>query len=177
MKHTIVRTMYYPTFDEEKNEFTYEEIEHERPMNKRELKWYKIATILWAIYWSLFIVGIMLFLIGVCSDLKPLGMSALVAIGTDLLLVIIYHYTIERRYDSIMLDAQGIGFDEEILRWEQITQEQNDIAEQWRKAHPFEEQIRKTMLSQNCVDVAKTMQQYAQILKEIKTIDEREETK
>lgn len=159
---TVKRTMYYPTFNEKQNTFSYEEFDHERPMSPKERKWHIATTILEAILITVFLVGLTLFIIGACNDWVFLGIPALIAMAVDMVLFTIYHFTIERHYDCIMLNAQDIGFDDEILRWEQITQEQNIIAQEWRAEHPLEEAIRKAQLSKNCVDIAALARLYAQ---------------
>lgn len=165
MKKTIERTMYYPFFNEEDNNFEYNEYTHERPMTKRELKWERLWIAFFAIPLVTLLISIGCFIIGMAFDIEILGYTALIGIATTIVIMVLFSLTLEKKYDAIMLDAQDIGFDDEILRWEQITQEQNDIAKQWRAEHPLEEAIRKAQLSKSPVDIATAMREYAELLK------------
>lgn len=166
MKRTISRTMYYPCFNEEENNFDYNEMEHLRPMTKRELKWHRAHSIFWWIDTMLLIVSSIL--TAIFWNDKELNLIGWISLGTmfgSFLLMVIVGRIITTKYESIMDNAQEIGFDDEILRWEQITQEQNDIAQQWRAEHPLEEAIRKAQLSKSSVDIATAMREYAELLK------------
>ena len=165
MKKTIERTMYYPSFNEEDNNFEYNEYTHERPMTKKELKWERLWIAFFAIPLVILLISTVCLIIGAVLDIKILGYTALIGIATTIVIMVLFSLTLEKKYDAIMLDAQDIGFDDEILRWEQITQEQNDIAKQWRAEHPLEEAIRKAQLSKSSVDIATAMREYAELLK------------
>ena len=69
-----------------------------------------------------------------------------------------YCFGLEEKVSSF----NDYGFDVEILQWEQITQEQNIIAQEWRAEHEFEELIRKAKLSTNSTDIAKAAKYYAE---------------
>lgn len=166
MKHAISRTMYYPSFNEEENNFDYNEMEHLRPMTPYELKWHRVHSIFW---W----VGIIIFIVSfvttaICLENNREAPIAWISLGIMLgscIIMLTVGRVIVTKYGSVMLNAQDIGFDDEILRWEQITQEQNDIAKQWRAEHPLEEAIRKAQLSKSSVDIATAMREYAELLK------------
>lgn len=166
MKHAISRTMYYPSFNEEENNFDYNEMEHLRPMTKRELKWYRVHSIFWWVGIMLFIVSFILTAI-FCNDKEPnlIGWICLgIMLGSFIIMATVGRI-VTTKYESIMDNAQEVGFDDEILRWEQITYEQNEIAEKWRAEHPLEEAIRKAQLSKTPVDIATAMRKYAELLK------------
>lgn len=165
MKKTIERTMYYPSFNEQDNNFEYVEYTHERPMTKKELKWERLWIAFFAIPLVTLLISIGCFIIGVAFDIEVLGYTALIGMATVIVIMVLFSLTLEKKYNAIMLNAQDIGFDDEILRWEQITQEQNDIAKQWRAEHPLEEAIRKAQLSKSSVDIATAMREYAELLK------------
>lgn len=165
MKKTIERTMYYPSFNEQDNNFEYVEYTHERPMTKKELKWERLWIAFFAIPLITLLISIGCFIIGVAFDIEVLGYTALIGMATVIVIMVLFSLTLEKKYNAIMLNAQDIGFDDEILRWEQITQEQNDIAKQWRAEHPLEEAIRKAQLSKSSVDIATAMREYAELLK------------
>ena len=165
MKKTIERTMYYPSFNEKDNNFEYIEYTHERPMTKKELKWERLWIAFFAIPLVILLISIGCFIIGVAFDIEVLGYAGLIGMATVIVIMVLFSLTLEKKYNAIMLNAQDTGFDDEILRWEQITQEQNDIAEQWRAEHPLEEAIRKAQLSKSPVDIATAMRRYAELLK------------
>ena len=166
MKHTISRTMYYPCFNEEQNNFDYNEMAHSRPMTPYELKWHRANSIFW---WVSTIILVASFITAaICLNNNKESLIGWVSLGTmfgSFLIMVIVGRIITTKYESIMNNAQEIGFGDEILRWEQITQEQNDIAKQWRAEHPLEEAIRKAQLSKNSVDIATAMREYAELIK------------
>ena len=166
MKHAISRTMYYPCFNEEENNFDYNEMEHLRPMTKRELKWYRVHSAFWWIGIMLFITSFIL--TAIFWNDKESNLIGWICLGTMLgsfIIMVTVGRIVTVKYESIMLNAQEIGFDDEILRWEQITYEQNEIAKKWRAEHPLEEAIRKAQLSKSSVDIATAMREYAELLK------------
>lgn len=166
MKHAIARTMYYPSFNEEENNFDYNEMEHLRPMTKRELKWYRVHSIFW---WVGIIILVASFITTtICLDSNKESLIGWISLGTmfgSFLILATVGRVIATKYESIMDNAQEVGFDDEILRWEQITYEQNEIAKKWRAEHPLEEAIRKAQLSKNSVDIATAMREYAALIK------------
>ena len=166
MKHAISRTMYYPCFNEEENNFDYNEMEHLRPMSAYELKWYRAHSIFWWVGITIFVVSFIT--TAICLEINRETFIGWVSLGIMLgscIIMLIVGRLVVTKYNSVMLNAQDIGFDDEILRWEQITQEQNDIAQQWRAEHPLEEAIRKAQLSKSSVDIATAMREYAELLK------------
>ena len=166
MKHAISRTMYYPCFNEEENNFDYNEMEHFRPMTKRELKWHRVHSAFWWIGIIIFVTSFVT--TAICLEINRETLIGWVSLGIMLgscIIMLIVGRFIVTKYNSVMLNAQDIGFDDEILRWEQITYEQNEIAEKWRAEHPLEEAIRKAQLSKSSVDIATAMREYAELLK------------
>lgn len=163
MAKTVKRTMYYPTFNEKENEFDYKEVTHERPMTKQERKADLAYTIFWWISIMLILISLILFLVGCVDNFETLGLSALGAfVILSILTALLDRLWIEKKIYPI-LEAMGeYGFDVEILKWEQIAQEQNEIAEKWRAEHEFEELIRKAKLSANCNDIAQAAKYYAE---------------
>jgi hypothetical protein len=158
--------MYYPCFNEEHNNFDYNEMAHSRPMTPYELKWHKAHSIFWGV--GIIILVASFITTAVCLDGDKTSLIGWISLGTmfgSFLIMVIVGRIITDKYESIMDNAQDIGFDDEILRWEQITQEQNDIAQQWRAEHPLEEAIRKAQLSKNSVDIATAMREYAELIK------------
>lgn len=160
MAKTVKRTMYYPTFNEKKNEFDYTEVTHERPMTEKELN----ISIKYYLSCWLFVAMIAIYAFGLILAL------ATAVTWWDLILIPItivwawlmsqetkYCFSLEEKVSSF----NDYGFDVEILRWEQRTQEQNLIAEKWRAEHEFEELIRKAKLSANCNDIAQAAKYYA----------------
>ena len=162
MAKTVKRTMYYPTFNTKTNEFDYKEVTHERPMTKQERKWDTILDIfLWG-WVGLITITLTTFIVGVVIDFDRLGIIS--AICTFVSLIggfVLNNFVIEPRYDEAFANSGEFGFEAEILQWEQITQEQNEIAEKWRAEHEFEELIRKAKLSANCNDIAQAAIYYA----------------
>lgn len=166
MAKTVKRTMYYPCFNEEENNFDYNEMEHSRPMTPYELKWHRAYSIFWWVGITIFIVSFVT--TAICLENNREAPIAWISLGIMLcscIIMLTVGRVIVTKYGSVMLNAQDIGFDDEILRWEQITQEQNDIAKQWRAEHPLEEAIRKAQLSKSPVDIATAMREYAELLK------------
>lgn len=162
MAKTVKRTMYYPTFNEKKNEFDYTEVTHERPMTEQERKVDLIYDIFWWINIMSILISLVLFMVGVAGNFEILGLSALSAfVIFSVLTVLLEKLWIEKKILPILEDMEEFGFDVEILRWEQRTQEQNLIAEKWRAEHEFEELIRKAKLSANCNDIAQAAKYYA----------------
>lgn len=161
MAKTVKRTMYYPTFNEKKNEFDYEEVTHERPMTEKE----QAIRIKYILCCWLAVICIAIYAVGLILSL------AISLTVWDLILIpitIIWAWAIARIMDyALRLEDKISGFDDygfdiEILKWGQQTQEQNEIAEKWRADHEFEELIRKAKLSANCNDIAQAAKYYAQ---------------
>lgn len=161
MAKTVKRTMYYPTFNEKKNEFDCKEITHERDMTEKELN----ISIKYYLSCWLFVAMLVLYTLGLLFAL------ATSVTWWDLILIPItigwtYLMYKELQYCFHLEDKVGSfndhGFEAEILQWEQQTQEQNDIAEKWRAEHEFEELIRKAKLSANCNDIAQAAKYYAE---------------
>lgn len=163
MAKTVKRTMYYPTFNEEKNEFDYKEVTHERPMTEKERKADLAYTIFLWFTVMIFLISLVLFIVGCVCNFKILGFCSLGVI-TFLSMVAFLFDKIwaNKNLYPIFENMEEYGFDVEILQWEQITQEQNDIANKWRAEHEFEELIRKAKLSANCNDIAQVARYYAE---------------
>lgn len=163
MAKTVKRTMYYPTFSVKTNEFDYKEVTHERSMTKQERKADLVSTIFWYVSIMAILISVILLFIGIAGNFEVLGLSAL---GAFVLLfiftVLLERLWIEKRIYPILKAMSEQGFDVEILQWEQITQEQNIIAQEWRAEHEFEELIRQAKLSANCNDIAQVAKYYAE---------------
>ena len=163
MAKTVKRTMYYPTFNEKKNEFDYEEVTHERPMTAQESKWDKIMDIsllIWIFFSLASLIGL---IVCICADIQWWGITNfIILMFSSVGGVLINNFIIEPQYDKAFADSETIGFEAEILKWEQQTQEQNEIAEKWRAEHEFEELIRKAKLTANCNDIAQAAVYYAE---------------
>lgn len=160
MAKTVKRTMYYPTFNTKTNEFDYQEVTHERPMTEKE----RSIQIKYHLSCWLFVAMIAIYALGLLLAL------ATEVTWWDLILIPItlvwaYLMSQETKYcfglDDKVNSFSDYGFDVEILKWEQITQEQNIIAQEWRAEHEFEELIRKAKLSANCNDIAQAAIYYA----------------
>ena len=164
---TIKRTMYYPSFDEKTNSFDYNEFTHERPMTAKERKWNIASNIFWWGLVGIFIVSLILTAV-FCSNENPnlIGAISLGVMLGSLIIMLTVGRVMSDKDDRIMGLAADEGFDDEILRWEQICQEQNDLAEEWRKNHPLEEAIRKAQLTKNCNDIAAVAREFAKQIKE-----------
>ena len=161
MAKTVKRTMYYPTFNEKTNEFDYKEVTHERTMTEKELN----ISIKYHLSCWLFVIMIVVYALGLILAL------ATAVTWWDLILIPIttawaYLMSEETKYcfrlEEKVASFNDYGFDVEILKWEQVTQEQNIIAQEWRAEHEFEELIRKAKLSANCNDIAQAAKYYAE---------------
>jgi hypothetical protein len=161
MTKTVKRTMYYPTFNTKTNEFDYKEVTHERPMTGKE----RNIQIKFRLSFWLFIATVVIYAVGLL-----LALATAVTWG-DLILIpitIAWAFLISQemnymfRLDDKIESFNDCGFDDEILKWEQITEEQNIIAQEWRAEHEFEELIRKAKLSVNCNDIAQAAKYYAE---------------
>ena len=161
MAKTVKRTMYYPTFNEKTNEFDYKEVTHEREMTEKELNTsikYYLSCWLFAAMLAIYGVGLILALSTAVTWLD-LILIPITAMGVWLMYQEInYCLALEEKVASF----NDYGFEAEILKWKQITQEQNIIAEEWRSEHEFEELIRKAKLSANCNDIAQAAKYYAE---------------
>ena len=163
MAKTVKRTMYYPTFNTKKNEFDYKEVTHERAMTKQERKADFTHTIFLWISITAISFSLILFIIGCAGNFEILGLSALGAfVLLFILATLLDRKWIEKKIYPILENMGDYGFDVEILKWEQQTQEQNIIAQEWRAEHEFEELIRKAKLSANCNDMAQAAKYYAE---------------
>ena len=163
MAKTVKRTMYYPTFNTQTNEFDYKEVTHERNMTEKERRADLAHTIFWWISIMAIIVALTLFLVGIAGNFEILGVSALGSfVILSILTALLDRVWIEKKIYPILEVMGDYGFDIEILQWEQQTQEQNLIAEKWRAEHEFEELIRKAKLSANCNDIAQAARYYAE---------------
>lgn len=159
-KAVVKRTMYYSTFNEKENTFDCKEVTHERPMTEKELN----LSIKYYLSCWLFVAMIAIYALGLILAL------ATAVTWWDLILIpitIAWAYLMSQatkycfRLEEKVSQFSDYGFDIEILKWEQFTQEQNEIAEKWRAEHEFEELIRKAKLSANCNDIAKAAIYYA----------------
>lgn len=159
---TVKRTMYYPTFDEETNSFKYEEYTHQRLMSPKERKRDIITD--WMIIPLSIIPAIFIFysIYNFAHNDTTWGIMHGVFFIIALITSIFTEHRCTQAYNKVFANSEETGFEDEILRWEQITQEQNDIAEKWRAEHPLEEAIRKAQLSKNSVDIAALARLYAQ---------------
>lgn len=161
MAKTVKRTMYYPTFNTQTNEFDYKEVAHERPMTKKELnisiKYYLSC---WLFVAMIVVYGIgLIFALSISVTWWDLMWIPITAIwGWLMYQELKLCFNLEDKVSSF----NDYGFDVEILQWEQITQEQNIIAQEWRAEHEFEELIRKAKLSANCNDIAQVAKYYAE---------------
>jgi len=161
MAKTVKRTMYYPTFNTKTNEFDYKEITHERPMTEKELN----MSIKYYLSCWLFVAMIVIHGVGLILSLS-ISVTWLdliwipITVGWAYLMSkeVQYCFRLEDKVDNF----NDHGFDIEILKWEQVTQEQNIIAQEWRAEHEFEELIRKAKLSANCNDIAQAAKYYAE---------------
>jgi len=163
MAKTVKRTMYYPTFNTKTNEFDYQEVTHERPMTEKERKANLTHTIFLWISITAILISFVLLFISLVGNFEILGLSALGAfVVLSILAVLLDRMWIEKKIYPILENMGDYGFDIEILQWEQITQEQNIIAQEWRTEHEFEELIRKAKLSANCNDIAQAAKYYAE---------------
>lgn len=163
MAKTVKRTMYYPTFNTQTNEFDYKEVIHERSMTKQERKADLTHTIFLWISIITISFSLVLFIIGCAGNFEVLGLSALGAfVILFVLTALLDSKWIDKKIYPILETMGEYGFDVEILQWEQQTQEQNEIAEKWRAEHEFEELIRKAKLSANCNDIAQAAKYYAE---------------
>lgn len=158
---TIKRTMYYPTFNETKNDFDYKEVTHERPMTKEEVrKNAKYHTFCW-----LGVGTIAFFVFSLIMELSfHTNLWDLLLIPYSIIMCVGLCHIFNRTFtlEDAVSGFSSNGFDKEIAEWERITEEQNAIAKEWRKAHPFEEHIRKAQLSGSSVDIAKAAVYYAE---------------
>ena len=163
MAKTVKRTMYYPTFNTKTNEFDYKEVTHERPMTEKEKKWDTIINLALIIWLSLIAISLAIFVACVMMDWQLTGIiSCICAVTFAIMGAICCHGMLEPIYDKVFAYSEEYGFEAEILKWEQITQEQNIIAQEWRAEHEFEELIRKAKLSENCNDIAQAAKYYAE---------------
>ena len=159
---TVKRTMYYPTFNTKTNEFDYKEVTHERNMTGKERKANLAYTIFWWVSVTTILISFILLFIGIVGNLEILGLSALGSfVVLSILAALLERWWIEKKIYPILENMGDYGFDVENLQWEQITQEQNIIAQEWRSEHEFEELIRNAKLTANCVDIAKAAKYYA----------------
>ena len=161
MAKTVKRTMYYPTFNEKTNEFDYKEVTHERTMTEKELN----ISIKYYLSCWLFVAMIAVYGIGLIFALSiSVTWWDLMWIPTTAIWVWLMCQEIKLCFnlEDKVASFNDYGFDVEILRWEQITQEQNIIAQEWRAEHEFEELIRKAKLSTNCNDIAQVAKYYAE---------------
>ena len=161
MAKTVKRTMYYPTFNKKENQFDYKEVTHERAMTAKE----RNIQIKYHLSCWLFVAMIAIYALGLILAL------ATAVTWWDLILIpitIVWAYLMSKetkycfRLEDKVSSFNDYGFDVEILKWEQITQEQNIIAQEWRFEHEFEELIRKAKLSANCNDIAQAARYYAE---------------
>ena len=159
---TVKRTMYYPTFNTKTNEFDYKEVTHERDMTEKERKANLAYTIFLWISVITILISLILLFVGIAGNFEILGLSALGSfVVLSILTALLERWWIEKKIYPILENMEDYGFDIEILKWEQITQEQNIIAQEWRSEHEFEELIRKAKLSANSTDIAKAAIYYA----------------
>lgn len=161
MAKIVKRALYYPTFNEKKNSFDYKEVVHKRLMTKRE----RYIQIKYYLSCWLFVVGLVFYVTGLLLSLvtsitlEDLILIPITAIWIYLMVKDLkYCFRLEDKVESL----NDYGFDTEILKWKQQSQEQNDIAEKWRAEHPLEEAIRKAQLSKNSVDIAALARLYMQ---------------
>ena len=157
---TVKRTMYFPKFSEKCNDFSYEERTFERPMTAQERKVNLIDTLINCISFSIILLSLALFIIAVGGNFQTLGFVSLVFCVAFMAIAVLYEIYAKKKIYPIIERMGDIGFDAEVLQWEQITQEENDKAAKWREAHPLEEAIRKAQQTKNCNDIAALLKLY-----------------
>jgi hypothetical protein len=160
MANTVKRTMYYPTFNEKRNEFDYKEVTHERTATEKErniyFKYYATCWLFVALI-AVYAVGLILALAYKIDLWDLLLIPITVAWAWLLKLELDYCFSLEEKINGF----NDWGFETEILKWEQQTEEQNEIAKKWRAEHEFAELIRQARLTQSSVDIAKVAVYYA----------------
>lgn len=72
---------------------------------------------------------------------------------------------LEEKEDDIEQEFRGTSFDEEDAECEVYNAGQEQIADQWRKDHPFEEKIRMAQTRGSSVDVAEMVKEYIKLQK------------
>ena len=156
---TIERTMHFPIFNPQVNDFYYERHDYSRPATQQERclhTKYRLLIALSAITIIGYAIGLLLALATEVNwwdlILIPITFlwSWLVAQMMNQLL----------KWEDQICDFKNHGFEAEELQYDQIAQEENDKAEKWRAEHPLEEAIRKVQETKNCNDIAALLKLY-----------------
>jgi hypothetical protein len=157
---TIERTMHFPIFNPQVNDFYYERHDYSRPATRQE----KCLHIKYRLMIALCTITIIGYAIGLI-----LALATEVTLWDLILIPItcVWGWLIAQmmnqlfKWEDQICDFKNHGFEAEELQYDQVAQEQNDIAEKWRAEHEFEELIRKAKLSANCNDIAQAAKYYA----------------
>ena len=78
---------------------------------------------------------------------------------------ICYTADMENQEDRIYEDFRDNNFDDEKAKCATYNAEQEQIALEWRKAHPFEEKIRMAKTRGSSVDIAEMVKEYIKLQK------------
>jgi hypothetical protein len=158
---TIERTMHFPIFNPQVNDFYYERHDYSRPATKQEKEIhfrYCAMNVLFIVLIIVYAIGLFLALVTAVTWSDLLLIPITVAWAWLAAQILNYAFKLE---DKICC-FKDTGFEAEEMQYDQVAQEQNDIAEKWRAEHEFEELIRQAKLSANCTDIAKAAVYYAE---------------
>lgn len=155
----IERTMHFPIFNPQVNDFYYERHDYSRPATKQE----RCLHIKYRLLTALFIIAIIGYAIGLLLSLAT-GVTWI-----DLVLIpitLVWCWLLAKMLNTLFKWEDQIacfndsGFEAEELLYNQISQEENDKAEKWRAEHPLEEAIRRAQETKNCNDIAALLKLY-----------------
>lgn len=72
---------------------------------------------------------------------------------------------LEEKEDDIKQEFRDTTFEQEVDECDEYNKEQQIIADQWRKEHPFEEKIRMAKTRGSSVDIAEMVREYIKLQK------------
>ncbi len=155
----VKRTMHFPIFNPKVNDFYYERHDYSRPATQKEKGLcirYRLLVALFAITIISYALGL-IFALAIEINLWDLTLIPITVVWVWLLVTMLNQLF---KWEEQICDFQNHGFETEELQYDQVAQEQNDIAEKWRAEHPLEEAIRKAQKTKNCNDIAALLKLY-----------------
>lgn len=166
---TLSRCFTYKTFNPNTNDFENEyksfrkEVDKETEKRLRlvhNLRWVCICMLLPLLIGG-FVFG------GISEEIENFWWAILACVGCMLAFAacIFDALALEEKEDDIEQEFRDTAFNEENAECEAYNAEQEVIAEEWRKAHPFEEKIRMAKARGSSVDIAEMVKEYIKLQK------------
>lgn len=166
---TLSRCFTYKTFNPNTNDFDNEYKSFRKEVDKATEKRLRLAYIFRVVCLSMilpFIIATFVFG-GISEGGENFWWAILACVGCMMAFAacIFGALAFEEKEDDIEQEFRDTAFDEEDAECDKYNAEQEAVAEEWRKAHPFEEKIRMAKTRGSSVDIAEMVKEYIKLQK------------